>query len=83
VLDEFDERRNRRHQADRRPVLGPEELVRQNMAALGAVVVFVTVLAPLARLVGTLYVLIRLHEAGRPAICAVPSPGPSGCAHGR
>jgi len=40
---------------------GPEELVRRNMAALGAVVVFVTVLAPLARLVGTLYVLIRLH----------------------
>ena len=41
---------------------GPEELVRQNMAALGAVVLFVTVLAPLARLVGTLYVLIGLHE---------------------
>jgi paraquat-inducible protein A len=41
---------------------GPEELVRRNMAAVGAVVVFVTVLAPLARLVGTLYVLIRLHE---------------------
>src|SRR5207302_10129736 len=40
---------------------GPEELVRRNMAELGAVVVFVTVLAPLARLVGTLYVLIRLH----------------------
>jgi paraquat-inducible protein A len=45
---------------------GPEELVRQNMAALGAVVVFVTVLAPLVRLVTTLYVLIRLHE-GRPS----------------
>jgi len=45
---------------------GPEELVRQNMAALGAVVVFVTVLAPLARLVGTLYVLIRLHEERPP-----------------
>src|SRR5262249_51418183 len=41
---------------------GPEELVRQNMGELGAVVVFVTVLAPLIRLVGTLYVLIRLHE---------------------
>ena len=38
---------------------GPQELVRQNMAPLGAVVVFVTVLAPLGRLVGTLYVLIR------------------------
>ena len=45
---------------------GPEELVRRNMAALGAVVVFVTVLAPLARLVGTLYVLIRLHEERPP-----------------
>ncbi len=44
---------------------GPDELVRQNMAALGAVVVFVTVLAPLARLSGTLYVLTRLRE-GRP-----------------
>jgi paraquat-inducible protein A len=45
---------------------GPEELVRQNMAAVGAVVVFVTVLAPLGRLVGTLYVLIRLHERRPP-----------------
>ena len=45
---------------------GPQELVRQNMAALGAVVVFVTVLAPLIRLVGTLYVLIRLHERTPP-----------------
>src|SRR5271168_4368006 len=45
---------------------GPQELVRQNMAALGAVVVFVTVLAPLSRLVGTLYVLIRLHERRPP-----------------
>jgi paraquat-inducible protein A len=45
---------------------GPQELVRQDMAALGAVVIFVTVLAPLARLVGTLYVLIRLHERRPP-----------------
>jgi paraquat-inducible protein A len=45
---------------------GPEELVRRNMAELGAVVVFVTVLAPLVRLVGTLYVLIRLHEERPP-----------------
>jgi paraquat-inducible protein A len=45
---------------------GPQELVRQNMAALGAVVVFVTVLAPLGKLVGTLYVLIRLHERTPP-----------------
>jgi paraquat-inducible protein A len=45
---------------------GPEELVRQDMAALGAVVVFVTVLAPLVRLAGTLYVLIRVHERTPP-----------------
>lgn len=45
---------------------GPEELVRQNMGELGAVVVFVTVLAPLIRLVGTLYVLIRLLERRPP-----------------
>jgi paraquat-inducible protein A len=45
---------------------GPQELVRQNMAALGAVVVFVTVLAPFGRLGGTLYVLIRLHERRPP-----------------
>jgi paraquat-inducible protein A len=42
---------------------GPQELVRRNMAALGIVVLFVTALAPLARLIGTLYVLIRAHEA--------------------
>ena len=63
---------------------GPEELVRRDMAALGAVVVFVTVLAPLGRLIGTLYVLIRLRtRARRPAICAGSSPWPSGCARGR
>jgi paraquat-inducible protein A len=45
---------------------GPEELVRQNMAPLAAVVLFVTVLAPLARLLGTLYVLIRAHERRPP-----------------
>ena|SRR5215469_10252147 len=36
------------------------------MAALGAVVLFVTALAPLVRLIGTLYVLIRAHEATPP-----------------
>ena len=41
---------------------GPEELVRQNMGELAAVIIFVTVLAPLLRLLGTLYVLVRLHE---------------------
>ncbi len=45
---------------------GPEELVRQNMAPLAAVVLFVTVLAPFARLLGTLYVLIRAHERHPP-----------------
>src|SRR5207248_2717899 len=45
---------------------GPEELVRQNMGELAVVIVFVTVLAPLIRLVGMLYVLIRLHETTPP-----------------
>ncbi len=45
---------------------GPEELVRQNMAPLAAVVLFVTVLAPFARLLGMLYVLIRAHERHPP-----------------
>jgi len=42
---------------------GPLELARQDMAALAAVVVFVTVLAPFGKLIFTLYVLIRLHAA--------------------
>jgi paraquat-inducible protein A len=45
---------------------GPEELVRQNMGELAVVIIFVTVLAPLIRLVGILYVLIRLHERTPP-----------------
>jgi paraquat-inducible protein A len=45
---------------------GPEELVRQNMGELAAVIIFVTVLAPLIRLVSMLYVLIRLHERTPP-----------------
>ena len=45
---------------------GPEELVRQNMGELAAVIIFVTVLAPLGRLVGMLYVMIRLHETAPP-----------------
>ncbi len=40
---------------------GPEELVQRGMPSLAAVVVFVTVLAPFARLAGTLYVLIRMQ----------------------
>jgi paraquat-inducible protein A len=45
---------------------GPAELVQRNMAALAAVVVFVTVLAPAGKLAATLYVLVRLHEASPP-----------------
>ena len=45
---------------------GPEELVRQNMGELAVVIIFATVLAPLIRLLGMLYVLIRVHEASPP-----------------
>jgi len=45
---------------------GPEELVRRSMGPLAAVVLFVTVLAPLGRLAGGLYVLIRAHERHPP-----------------
>jgi paraquat-inducible protein A len=45
---------------------GPEELVRRGMPALAVVVVFVTVIAPFSKLIGELYVLIRLHEATPP-----------------
>jgi paraquat-inducible protein A len=45
---------------------GDVELVHRDMPELAAVVVFVTVIAPLGRLIGTLYVLIRLREAKPP-----------------
>jgi len=45
---------------------GPAELMRRDMAELAAAVLFVTVVAPLGVLLGTLYVLIRLHEAAPP-----------------
>jgi paraquat-inducible protein A len=45
---------------------GPEELVRRDMSSLAAVVVFVTLLAPFGKLIGTLYVLLRLHETAPP-----------------
>ncbi|TXH32431.1 MAG: paraquat-inducible protein A [Rhodospirillaceae bacterium] len=45
---------------------GPEELMRRGMAMLAIVVIFVTVLAPTGKLLGTLYVLIRLHERSPP-----------------
>ena len=46
---------------------GPAELVQRGMTGLAVVVVFVTVIAPFGKLLGTLYVLIRLHEAAPPA----------------
>jgi paraquat-inducible protein A len=45
---------------------GPEELVRRDMSGLAAVVVFVTVLAPLGKLIGSIYVLLRIREARPP-----------------
>lgn len=45
---------------------GPAELVRRGLASVGLVVIFTTVVAPIARMLGTLYVLIRLRAA-RPA----------------
>jgi paraquat-inducible protein A len=42
---------------------GPEELAQRGMAALAIVVVFVTVVAPMAKLLGILYVLLRIREA--------------------
>jgi paraquat-inducible protein A len=45
---------------------GPEELMQRGMTALAAVVVFVTVVAPFAKLLGTLYVLTGLHLAQPP-----------------
>jgi paraquat-inducible protein A len=45
---------------------GPAELVRQGMSPLAVVVVFVTVAAPFGKLLGTLYVLIRLRETTPP-----------------
>lgn len=45
---------------------GPVELVQRGMSELAAVVVFVTVVAPLCRLLATLYVLIRMQEATPP-----------------
>ena len=45
---------------------GPVELVERNMTSLAVVVVFVTVIAPLAKLTGTIYVLLRIREAKPP-----------------
>ena len=63
---------------------GPEELVRQNMAPLAAVVLFVTVLAPfVAAARHALCADPRPRAASRRAICAGSSRWPSGCARGR
>jgi paraquat-inducible protein A len=45
---------------------GPIELMERNMTSLAVVVVFVTVVAPLAKLTGTIYVLLRIREANPP-----------------
>jgi paraquat-inducible protein A len=45
---------------------GPIELVHRGMSGLAVVVVFVTVIAPLGKLLSTLYVLIRMQEATPP-----------------
>lgn len=45
---------------------GPDELVRRHMAALAAVVLFVTIVAPLGRIGALLYVLVRSHERSPP-----------------
>jgi paraquat-inducible protein A len=45
---------------------GPEELVRRGMPALALVVLFVTLIAPAARLGGMIYVLLRLRAAQPP-----------------
>jgi paraquat-inducible protein A len=45
---------------------GPEGLVDHGMSALGFVVVFVTVVAPLAKVLGTIYVLLRINRPNPP-----------------
>lgn len=45
---------------------GPDELARQQMAELAVAVLFVTVVAPLARLLALFYVLARSHQAAPP-----------------
>jgi paraquat-inducible protein A len=53
-----------RHAADL--FSGPEELVRRHMAELAAAVLFVTVVAPFARLGSLVYVIARSHERSPP-----------------
>jgi paraquat-inducible protein A len=53
-----------RHQAG--ILSGPVELVRRDMSGLAVVVVFVTIVAPLGKLLGTIYVLLRIRQANPP-----------------
>jgi paraquat-inducible protein A len=46
---------------------GPAELVVRGMSALGIVVVFVTVAAPLAKVLGTIYILLRIKKPNPPS----------------
>ena len=62
---------------------GPQELVQQNMAVLGAVIVFVTVVAPLCRLIALIYVLVARARQYRPFIFAAFSRSPNSCVPGR
>ena len=62
---------------------GPEELVRQSMAPLGLVVLFVTVVAPLARLAARSMCWSARTTGIRRDTCAGSLPGPSDCARGR
>ena len=45
---------------------GPAELVVRDMAALAIVVAFVTVAAPLAKVFGTIYILLRIRKPNPP-----------------
>ena len=59
----------------------PSELVRRDMSSLAGVVVFFTLLAPFGKLIGTLYVLLRLHHLPRRGICVACSSSPNDCGH--
>jgi uncharacterized paraquat-inducible protein A len=62
---------------------GPVELGRRGMSGLAMVVVFVTIVAPLAKLLGTIYVLLRIREAARHGICGAYSHGSNGSRPGQ
>ena len=61
---------------------GPYELMRRGMGSVAAVVVFVTVIAPLGKVLGTLYVLLRMQQPQPPrhgepaAVVALQFDGP-------